>query len=239
VLAAVCFLAAFGIVAHVAIGAVNARQYWRGDRLVDLVGLQATVGDAIGRPLRERVHAVDTLPARSEADDLAILGDCDAIFVGTGETHGPWIAVDHRDRSFRLEVADSDVRPGSTSLMWFGGFTLRRLQAQVNLAGQLRLVMIGASPDTSGHWLDIEPGDTVGVTVADDGARNRFVATAVVERTAQRSVVDAPMTEWNRQFRSVPILPNVALNDRQDAERLGVRVAAVPRPGPDICARLR
>jgi hypothetical protein len=236
---AVCLLAAFGIVAHVSIGVVNARRYWRGDRLADLVGLQATVGDAIGRPLRDRVHVVDALPAHSEADDLAVLGDCDAIFVGTGETYGPWIAVDHRDRSFDVEVSASGVRPGSTSLMWFSGYTLRRLQAQVNLAGQLRLVMIGASPDTSGHWLDIEPGDTVGVLVADDTEGNRFVATASVERTAQRSVVEAPMTEWNRQFRSVPIFPSVALNGRADAGRIGLQVSVGPGLPPPLCDRLR
>ena len=239
VLTAVCILAAFGIVAHVSIGLVNARQAWRGDRLDDLVGLQATIGDAIGRPLRDRVQFVDTLPAHSEADDLAVLGDCDAIFVGTGETHGAWIAVDHRDRSFRLDVEDSGVRAGATSLMWFSGASLRRLQAQVNRAGQLRLVMIGASPDTSGHWLDVEPGDAVTVTVVDALERNRFVATAVVDRTAQRSAVEAPMTEWNRQFRSVPIVPYVALSGRADAGRIGLRVALDPGPPPQLCDRLR
>ena len=137
------------------------------------------------------------------------------------------------------QVTASGVRPGSTSLMWFSGFTLRRLQAQVNLAGQLRLVMIGASPDTSGHWLDIEPGDTVGVTVADDTEGNRFVATAHVERTAQRSVVEAPMTEWNRQFRSVPIFPSVALNGRADAGRIGLQVSVGTGPPPPLCDRLR
>ena len=42
--------------------------------------------------------------------------------------------------------------------------------------------MIGASPDTSGHWLDVGPGDTIDVTVDGDTEANRFVATAVVDR---------------------------------------------------------
>jgi hypothetical protein len=235
----VCILAAFGIVAHVSVGLVDARQAWRGDRLADLVGLQATIGDAIGRPLRDRVQFVDTLPARSEADDLAVLGDCEAIFVGTGETHGAWIAIDHLDRSFRLDVGGSGVRPGSTSLMWFSGYTLRRLQVQASPSGQLRLVTIGATPDTSGHWLDVEPGDAVSVTTVDDPERNRFVATAVVDRTGQRSVVEAPMTEWDRQFRSVSILPNLALSGPADAARIGLDVALDPGPPPPLCDRLR
>jgi hypothetical protein len=236
--AAACALAAFGIVAHVAIGVVDARQQWRGDRLDELVGLQAAVGDAIGRPLRDRAHVVDALPAQSDADEFAVLGDCDAIYVGTGETHGAWIAVDHRDRRFRLEIGDAGVRPGSTSLMWFSSYTLRRLQVQVNPAGQLRLVLIGASPDTSGHWLDVRPGDAIEVAVADDSAANRYVATAT-DGSGRRSVVGAPMTEWDRQFRSVPVVPSVALNGPADAGRIGLRVSLEPSPAPALCDHLR
>jgi hypothetical protein len=123
--------------------------------------------------------------------------------------------------------------------MWFGGYTLRRLQAQVNLAGQVRLVLIGASPDTSGHWLDVEPGDAVLVTVVDAPDRNRFRAVATVDRTGQRSLVEAPMTEWNRQFRSVSTVPYVALSGRPDASRLGLRVALEPGSPPPLCDRLR
>ena len=79
--------------------------------------------------------------------------------------------------SFRLDVAASGLRPGSTSLMWFSGHTVRRLQVQVNLDGQVRLVMIGARPVTSGHWLDVEPGETIDVVVSGDAEANRFVAT--------------------------------------------------------------
>ena len=99
--------------------------------------------------------------------------------------------------------------------------------------------MIGASPDTSGHWLDIEPGDAVSVTMADATERNRFVATAVVDRTGQQSIVEAPMTEWNRQFLSVSILPNVALSGQADAGRIGLHVALDPGPPPPLCDRLR
>jgi hypothetical protein len=227
VLVAVCVLATFGIAAHVAIGLVSARQHWRGGRLDDLVGLQAAVGNVIGRPLRDRAQFVDALPATSDADEFAVLGDCDAVYVGTGETHGAWIPVDHRDRRFRLEIGDAGVRAGSTSLMWFSSYTLRRLQVQVNPAGQLRLV------------LDVVPGDAVAISVADDSARNRFIATASVERSGQRSVVGAPMTEWNRQFRTVSVVPSVALNEEADAERLGLRVSTEPTHAPALCDRFR
>ena len=103
--------------------------------------------------------------------------------------------------------------------MWFSGHTVRRLHVQVNLGGQVRLVMIGAAPDTSGHWLDVDPGETVDVSVSADPETNRFVATASVAGGERRSVVDAPMTEWNHQFRSVPVVANVALRGAAEAGR--------------------
>ncbi len=238
-LTAVCALAVFGITAHGAIGLVNARVAWRGDRLSDLVGIQLAVADALGADVDDRVRFVAALPERGEADALAVVGDCDAVYIGTGEQHGAWVAVEHRGRQFRLAVADTGIRPGSTSLMWFSGYTVRRLLVQVNLAGQARLVMVGSSPDTSGHWLDVSPGDTIAVSISDDSDTNRFVAAASIAGGDRRSIVNAPMTEWNRQFRSVPVTANVALRGPVEAARIGLRISTDPGPVPAVCDRLR
>ena len=159
--------------------------------------------------------------------------------VGTGEIHGSWIPVEHRARTFRIDVDDTGVRPGTTSLMWFSGHIVRRLHVQVNREGQLRLVMIGASPDTSGLWLDTAPGDTIDVAVTGDTEANRFVATATVAGGDRQSIVTAPMSEWNHQFRTVPVVPTVALSGAVGAERIGTRIAETPGPAPDLCDRLR
>ena len=193
VLTVVWSLALFGIAAHAAIGLVSARQSWRGERLENLVAMQLAVADATGGDVGDRVRFVAALPEHGAADELAVVGDCDALYVGTGEIHGSWIPVEHRDRHFRIDVGDAGVRPGSTSLMWFSGHTVRRLHVQVNLYGQVRLVMIGASPETSGHWLDAGPGDTIEVTIDGDTEANRFVATAVVDR--HRSTVRRDRTD--------------------------------------------
>jgi hypothetical protein len=238
VLAAICVLAVFGIAAHAAIGLVSARQSWRGERLDDLVALQLAVADATGSDVGDRVRFVAALPEAGFADELAVVGDCDALYVGTGELQGSWIPVDHRDRHFRIDVGGTGVRPGSTSLMWFSGHTVRRLQIQVNPYGEVRLVMIGSSPDTSGHWLDVAPGDTIDVTIVGDTEANRFAAT-LSAGSDRRSVVTAPMTEWNQQFHSVPVVPNVALSGAEHAGRIGMSIAADSGPEPDLCRRLR
>jgi hypothetical protein len=123
--------------------------------------------------------------------------------------------------------------------MWFSGYTVRRLLVQVNLAGQARLVMIGSSPDTSGHWLDVSPGESLDVSITSDSDTNRFVATASIGGGERRSVVDAPMTEWNRQFRSVPVTANVALRGSAEAAAIGLRISTEPGSVPELCDRLR
>jgi hypothetical protein len=238
-LTAVCVLAAFGIVAHMTIGLVCSRENWRGDRLADLVALQLAIGHVTGRSPADRVMQVAALPSHAGVDDVAIVGDCNALYLGTGETHGSWIAVEQRQQQFRLTVAATGLRPGSTSLMWFSGYTLRRLHVQVNLDGQVRLVLVGSAPTTSGHWLDVAPGDTVEVSVVGDTAVNRFVATATLDGDDRSSTVWSPMTEWNRQLRSVPIVANVALGGRSPTERLGLDVETIPGPVPEVCGRLR
>ena len=47
------------------------------------------------------------------------------------------------------------------------------------------------------------------------------------------------MTEWNHQFRSVPVVPTWPSAAQADAERIGVRIAATPGPTPQLCDRLR
>jgi len=233
-------LAVYGLLANVAIGLMNERQKGRGRPLEQLIGLQHEIGRFTGNPLDAMVRHVDALPEHGAADELAIVGDCDALYVGNGESSGSWVPVQFRDHVFRLAVGDQGLRPGSLSLMWFSGYTLRRLHVQVGLQGQIRATLIGTPPDTSGLWLDASPGDVVVVTVHGDTAGNQFVATVAVEGRDDELVsrVDAPMTEWDQQFLGVQIIPHDALGSAADAARIGVTAEAGAGPVPGLCADL-
>jgi hypothetical protein len=239
-LGGVAAVAAYGMVANVAVGLVSERQGWRGGRLEQLVALQHGISQISGNPLDRRIREADELPIAGAADDLVIVGDCDALFVGTGETFSHWVPVQFRDNEFRIAVGDSGPRPGLVSMMWFSGYTLRQLHLQVGLDGQVRVVMIGTPPDTAGRWLEVEPGDVVEVIVRGDTAESTFVATAhVAGDDSATSVVDAPMTEWDQQYASVPITPHVALGSPVEAERSGLTITRVPSPELDLCNDLR
>lgn len=239
-LGGVAALAFYGMVANVAVGLVDERQNWRGGRLEQLVAVRHRISRFTGNPLARMVEEVDELPAHGAADTLAVVGDCDALYVATGETSGAWIPVQFRDRVFQVEIGADGPSPGLFSLMWFGGYTLRQLQVQIGLDGRARVVMIGAPPVTSGRWLDVRPGDVLEVTVRGDTERNTFVATGgVTTEPALRSIVEAPMSEWDQRFVSVPITPAVALGSSTEAERSGLTITTAPGPDLQLCNDLR
>jgi hypothetical protein len=72
-----------------------------------------------------------------------------------------------------------------------------------------------------------------------DSDTNRFIAAASIAGGDRRSIVNAPMTEWNRQFRSVPVTANVALHGPAEAAQIGLRISTDPGPVPELCDRLR
>ena len=223
VVALVVGLAVYGVVANSSIALVNSRQNWRGDRLEALVSTQERVGELTGHPLGGHVHEVDELPRSGRADDYYIVGDCHALYVATGERAGSWVPVQTRPVEFDIVVGEVGVRPGSARLMWFAGFTLRRLSLQANLDGQVRLTLVGAPPDSAGRWLDVGPDDVIHVSVASDTARNRYVASAVVERSDAALEVRVPNPSANETSAA-----EGSASDEADAARGRSEAAAVP-----------
>ena len=56
------------------------------------------------------VTQVDALPTGGQTDDLAILGDCQTLYINTGDQYQPWLPVQDRDR---LLVLTADHRPAA------------------------------------------------------------------------------------------------------------------------------
>lgn len=95
VVAATSALVAFSLAAQLAVGYYTAAIYHRGDPLVRYVSLQTQLS---GGGLSERVLATDGFPEGGRTDDLAIRGDCETLFLNTGDLYEPWVAVEQRDR---------------------------------------------------------------------------------------------------------------------------------------------
>ena len=87
--------AAFSILAQMSIGTTAEAYVHRGDSLVRYLSWQHAVSPGAQAGL---VHQVDGLPSGGSTDDLAIRGDCDALYLNTGDRYEPWVPVEERDR---------------------------------------------------------------------------------------------------------------------------------------------
>ncbi|MCF6377555.1 hypothetical protein L2K70_08065 [Nocardioides KLBMP 9356] len=103
----------FAILAQMAIGLFMAASLHRGEPLQRYVSLQADLTPGAQDRL---ISQVDGLPEGGSTDDLAIRGDCEALYLHTGDQYEPWVPVEERDRVWRFEVT-GDLVPGKVKIM--------------------------------------------------------------------------------------------------------------------------
>jgi hypothetical protein len=107
----------FAIVAQMAIGLFMAASLHRGEPLQRYVAWQADLSPDAQRGLISRI---DGLPEGGETDDLAIRGDCEALYLHTGDQYEPWVPVEERDRVWRFEVT-GELVPGKVKILDVSG----------------------------------------------------------------------------------------------------------------------
>jgi hypothetical protein len=101
----VAALAVFGFVANLAVATSTARLNNPGRELSRYVRLQEELSDRTpGRPFDDLVHAAPTLPVDGPADRIQIVGDCEAVYVGTGEPLWPWMPLEVRELGWDLDL---------------------------------------------------------------------------------------------------------------------------------------
>ena len=79
-------LAAASVVINTGI-AITPTEQWTQPRVLAYVQAQKAVSDALGGQLRGNVVRSGTLPERAPADQLRIIGDCDALYISNGEDY--------------------------------------------------------------------------------------------------------------------------------------------------------
>ena len=104
VLTAVSSLALFGVVANMAAGIGIQHVSNPGPLLERYVRMQMRVSDITGNPIVDNIRRVEELPVTSVADEIVVLGECDAAFMGTGDDYGPWSAIAMREWSASITI---------------------------------------------------------------------------------------------------------------------------------------
>lgn len=234
VLSVCVVVAVFGMAANVAVGFTASRTQSGGDRLIQYVSAQLAISDHTGHPLERIVHQSDELPATSPADELHIVGNCDGLYMSTGEIYIPWVAVELRDLSVVVEADTSGFAASTLRVFSIGGIRQLHVSVETNGDNQVRLVTNEGIFSLPTPWYSLDPGERVEVSMIADPAREVFKL-----RLTDRYDGLMRLGEWRSGYGTFvmsSVMVDLASEQRQDVA--GLTLTAAPGGAPPLCRRL-
>jgi hypothetical protein len=117
------------------------------------------------------VSQVDGLPTGGDTDDLAIRGNCQSLYLNTGDRYQPWIPVQERDRVLELTATGRRLHPGRATLLTVTGTDPQSVAIRVNRSQQLRFVTRFGAARGRSAWFDLPTTGSVRL-----GIRNQIAA---------------------------------------------------------------
>jgi hypothetical protein len=172
-------LALFGLAANAATALSSARWTAGGSALGELVEAQKWVSDRTGRPLDGLVTVGERLPARSQPDQLFVVGGCEGLLVGTGELYQPWVPVELAPVRLSARLTGA-IRPGQFDVVRFDGSDGVALRFEFDGAGGYRVVTTGTGggPYTKSAWQPVVRDAVVEIEVRPNLVREGYLIDA-------------------------------------------------------------
>jgi hypothetical protein len=232
-LVAIAAMASFSIYANAAVAVSTARTTGRGSGLEQLVSWQDRISSLSGNPLAARTHLVAALPESAAPDELYIVGDCDALYLSTGELYEPWVAVQVRDMAVTVEAAADGTRPEVLGVFVIDGIRPLEITIETTASDRVRLRVGEGIYVMPTDWQTLPPGGRIVLRLRADTARD------AIEVEFGSWTGDLPLAEWGADWYMVVsrITPDVASIATQ--LRAGVGLSYEPGPVPGLCNRLR
>ncbi len=199
VLAGIAILAAFSVAANMLTAHASAALTWRGEPLRDFVERQIDVSLPGTAGVGRMVTQSGSLPAAGVTDQLHIVGDCQAVYLNTGDAYEPWILVERRADVVVVEVSDT-IRPGLSELFVVHGTKDRTVFLETNRDSYARVVITNEEGDYAGPWFPVYANGSfrIGISVASD------LGYAEVTSTPGGFVGFIPFTEWDENWEARP-----------------------------------
>lgn len=232
-LAGAALLALFGAYANAAAGLAIARTTWKGERLAEYVSLQVSVGDVIGREAGRLVRQSADLPAAGRTDELRIVGDCEALFVGTGDQYEPWAMAEGIDRTVVIDVDPRGTSAGVARLFRVEGLATRNVTLETSDDDRIRLRIGEGLLYLPTPWLDVAPGERIEVSLVPEPSRDRYRLTM-----GDTPAEYLPMVETDSQGFKTVATAAFDLPPASAQERLGVALTTRLGEPLALCHRL-
>lgn len=204
---------AYSIAAQLLIGHAAAVTTYGGAELRGFLELQQRLSpEAHGR----QVLRGEALPSGGATDDLWIAGDCDALYLNTGDAYEPWVLATRR--SVQVEVAFTrQAEAARFKVIEVTTSAPRSVWIEYDGQGRARIQIVTPGGTSNGLWFDLLEPRTVRVGVRDLPG----VGFAEVSATPGGHIAYIASFEWDESWhaRLVEILPV----DGPDARGIDVR----------------
>lgn len=234
-LAALLAAAIFGAYANVATGMYSARLLAQGESLREYVIVQQKLSNLTGGPLDERIRRVETLPRSAPADSLFIVGDCEALYLATGEREGMWTVVEAREGLAQMTVSDrvagsAGPAAGKVALFEIASDDLSTLSIQRRAEGLYRLVLDGGDETVTSPMFRVRPGTPLMVAVR----ANTELGIYTIEGP-DFWFQTVPMSRWTSDGLSQPAVLRGLSVDAGSAAAAGLDLVPTTTPVPALC----
>jgi len=227
-------LALFGIVANVALAVQTQALANPGAVLSDHVAAQDRWSGLLGGDLHDHVRVSATLPDDGATGEVHVVGDCQAVYVGTGETFTPWVEAGVRPLGWRIAVVGPGAPGGSSpvALAEFTGHRRTLLVLERAGDGSFRVALRGGGRDDESPPVEVAVGSLFRVEVTtDDRADYRVLVGDDEVLTLPKEARD---DEWS--WLPTVLVPRPVAADV--AATAGVQVDLEPGPAPAVCRHL-
>lgn len=223
-------LAGYSILVHASIGLTSAAVHARGPSLERLVGWQHELTPSAQAGL---VTTSSTLPDTGRTDELRVVGDCDGLYLGTGDVYEPWTTVQARDQAVRIRP-DGRLRPGRVPLFRISG-TQDRVELEVTEDRQLRFVLIGDDGEYGANIFEFPPNGYADLDVRNLTQFGYYEITA--DPSGHVGYLRSTVTERDGEWRTYPA-PLAYIGSSSRAASAGVDLEHLEGGAPRLCTSI-
>ena len=166
---------------------------------------------------------------------MVIIGDCQALYLATGDQYEPWVTVEARDLVISVEPGFRSLNAGLLPLIQFEGSTTRSLSLEIDEDGRVRFRVGESYAFFATDWYELEPAERIEVTATIDTTLDRFnlVFEGIHESDWSVNATDADA----QQVRRVAT-PKFVFASTESQRAIGVEVTHSLGPPLELCSRL-
>lgn len=223
--------AVYSTAAHLLVGFQTAAFTAPGPTLTRYLAIQ----EELSPDAQARLTTVSDEPpsARASADTIHIEGDCDALYVETGEDADRWALAERRSAVVVARL-DPDFRSSSSIIVTIGTQPRNWVRLQTNDDGQARIVLQHEDGPWYGPWFEVLPPYEIRIGVRD---RPEW-GYAEVWSTPGGYVGFVRSFSWSSDWVRRPIPIEVSLADRTQLASRGIELEEERGVTPLTCKRI-